>query len=75
MSTSVMMKRIAETSPSFKARIAGVLYLLTGLVAFDEFSVLGRLVVHEIRRLPRPTSWRTSSCFDWALLPRSSHKR
>ena len=45
MSTSVMMKRIAETSPRFKARIAGVLYLLTGLVAFDEFSVLGRLVV------------------------------
>ena len=47
MITSVMMKRIAEKSPRFKARIAGVLYLLTGLVAFDEFSVLGRLVVHD----------------------------
>jgi hypothetical protein len=28
MSTAVMMKRIAEASPQFKARIAGVLYLL-----------------------------------------------
>ena len=42
-----MTKRIAETSPRLKARLAGVLYLLTSLVAFDEFSVLGRLVVHD----------------------------
>lgn len=40
------MERLADTSPRFNARMAGVLYLLTGLVAFDEFSVLGRLVVH-----------------------------
>jgi hypothetical protein len=28
MSATVMMKRIAEASPRFKARIAGALYLL-----------------------------------------------
>lgn len=47
MSTAVTMERFADTSPRLKARLAGVLYLLTGLVAFDEFSVLGRLVVHD----------------------------
>lgn len=47
MSTAVTMERLADTSPRLKARLAGVLYLLTGLVAFDEFSVLGRLVVHD----------------------------
>ena len=41
------MERIAEASPRFKARMAGVFYLLTGLIAFDEFFVLGRLVVHD----------------------------
>ena len=40
-------KRIAKTSPRLKARLAGVLYLLTSVVAFDEFSVLGPLVVHD----------------------------
>jgi Domain of unknown function (DUF4386) len=39
-----MMKRIAEASPRFKARIAGVLYLLSILTAaFNEFLVRGRL--------------------------------
>ena len=47
MSTALTMERLADTSPRLKARLAGVLYLLTGLVAFDEFSVLGRLVVHD----------------------------
>ena len=38
------MKRIAEASPSFKARIAGVLSLLSLLAAvFGEFIVRGRL--------------------------------
>jgi hypothetical protein len=40
MRTAVMMKRIAEASPRFKARIAGVLSLLSLLAAvFGEFIV------------------------------------
>lgn len=39
-----MIERIAEASPRFKARIAGVFYLLTAGTAFA-FSVRGRLVV------------------------------
>jgi Domain of unknown function (DUF4386) len=39
-----MLKRIREASPSFKARIAGVLFLLVILTAaFTEFFVRGRL--------------------------------
>jgi hypothetical protein len=39
-----MMKRIREASPSFKARTAGVLFLLVILTAaFTEFFVRGRL--------------------------------
>src|ERR1700687_2440490 len=38
------MKRIAEASPRFKARMAGVLYFLSILTAgFNEFFVRGRL--------------------------------
>ena len=40
------MERLAGVSPRLKARLAGLLYFLTGVVAFDEFAVLGRLVVH-----------------------------
>jgi Domain of unknown function (DUF4386) len=44
MSTAVMMERIAEVSPRFKARMAGVLYLLSALTAgFTELFVRGRL--------------------------------
>jgi hypothetical protein len=44
MSTDVMLKRIAEASPRFKARIAGVLYLLSMLTAASiELLVSGRL--------------------------------
>jgi hypothetical protein len=44
MSASIMMKRIAEASPRFKARIAGVLSLASLLTAvFGEFIVRGRL--------------------------------
>ena len=44
MSTAVMMKRIAEVSPSFKARMAGVLFLLLVLTAaVTEFFARGRL--------------------------------
>jgi hypothetical protein len=44
MSAAVLMKRIAETSPRFKARMAGVFYLLTMLTAaFTELVVRGRL--------------------------------
>ena len=44
MSAAVMMKRIAEASPRFKARIAGALYLLSVVTAaFTELFVHGRL--------------------------------
>lgn len=41
MSTAVITERIAEASPSFKARMAGVLYLLSVLTA-----VVGESFVH-----------------------------
>src|SRR5258708_27394072 len=43
MSTAEMMKRIAEASPRFKARIAGVFYLLTFLTGGFALIVRGRL--------------------------------
>jgi hypothetical protein len=44
MSAAVIMKRIAEASPRFKARMAGVFYLLTMLTgAVNEGLVRGRL--------------------------------
>jgi hypothetical protein len=44
MSAAAMMKRIAEASPRFKARIAGVLYLFSVLTAaFTELFVRGKL--------------------------------
>jgi hypothetical protein len=44
MSAAAMMERIAEASPRFKARMAGVLYLLSALTAaFTELFVRGRL--------------------------------
>lgn len=46
MGTVPMMERIAEASPRFKARIAGVLYLIAIMAAsFAEFFVRGRLIV------------------------------
>ena len=46
MGTAVMTERIAEASPRFKARIAGVFYLLTTLTRmFVEIFVRNRLVV------------------------------
>src|SRR3984893_10387541 len=46
MSTAEMMDRIAETSPRFKARMAGVSQLLEAVTAaFGQVIVLGRLVV------------------------------
>src|SRR5256884_9829135 len=46
MGEAVMTERIAETSPSLKARITGVLYLLTILTGiFAQGFVSGRLVV------------------------------
>jgi Domain of unknown function (DUF4386) len=46
MNTAVTMKRIAEISPRFKARIIGVFYLITILSGiFAEGFVSGRLVV------------------------------
>jgi hypothetical protein len=47
MSADEMMERIAKALPRFKARIAGVFYLIAGQAyAFAEFSVRGKLVVH-----------------------------
>jgi hypothetical protein len=44
MSAAVMMERISKVSPRFKARIAGILYLLSVLTAaFTELFVRGRL--------------------------------
>ena len=44
MSAAVMMKRIAEMSPRFKARMAGVLFLFLVLTStFTEFFARGRL--------------------------------
>jgi Domain of unknown function (DUF4386) len=44
MSAAVMMKRIAEASPRFKARMAGVLFLFLVLTStFTEFFARGRL--------------------------------
>ena len=44
MSATVRMERTAEVSPRFKARMAGVLYLLSVLTAtFTELFVGGRL--------------------------------
>ena len=40
-----MMERITETSPRFKARIAGVFYLLTFLTGGIAVFAGGRLVV------------------------------
>jgi hypothetical protein len=49
MSTGVMMGRMAEASPQFKARIAGVFYLLTMLTGvFALVFVSGRLVANLI---------------------------
>ena len=46
MSTSAMTKPLAEMSPRFKARIAGISYLLTGTTyLFGQMFVLGRVVV------------------------------
>src|SRR5579864_6152293 len=44
MRAAVKMKRIAEVSPSFKARMAGVLFLFLVLTStFTEFLARGRL--------------------------------
>jgi len=41
-----MMERIAEASPRFKARVAGVFEMLEGMTsAFGQVFVLGRLIV------------------------------
>src|ERR1700731_4247815 len=41
-----MMERIAEASPRFKARVAGIFEMLEGMTsAFGQVFVLGRLVV------------------------------
>ncbi len=44
MSTPETLKRIAEASPRFKARLAGILYLLSLLTA-----IIGEFVVHGTR--------------------------
>jgi hypothetical protein len=47
MSTAVMLERMAEASPRFKARIAGVFYLLTFVTGiFALMSANARLVAN-----------------------------
>ncbi len=46
MNTAVMKERIAEASPRFKARIAGVFYFLVILTALFAEVSRGRLVVY-----------------------------
>ena len=41
-----IMERITEASPRFKARIAGVFYLLTGLTGGVAVFASGGIVVH-----------------------------
>jgi len=46
MTAAVMMERVAEGSPRFKARIAGLFYLLYILMGvFGEFFINGKLIV------------------------------
>jgi hypothetical protein len=45
MNTAEMKGRIAETSPRFKGRLAGVFYLVTVLMGGLILFVQGRLVV------------------------------
>ena len=46
MSTISVSERIEEASPRIKARIAGVLYLITIVIGiFDEAFVKGRIIV------------------------------
>src|SRR6202051_3330776 len=46
MSTAATMERITETSPAFKARMAGVFQLLEGLTSTcGQVIILGRLIV------------------------------
>src|SRR6202158_6289430 len=48
MSAAIMMERIADASPQFKARMAGVFYLLSTLTRmFVEIFVRNRLVVSD----------------------------
>jgi hypothetical protein len=48
MSTAVLVKHIAETSPLFKARIAGVFYLLTFVTGVAALFVHGKLALAAI---------------------------
>ena len=51
------MERIAEASPRFKARMAGVSQLLEAITAaFGQVIVLGRLLFLAMPRLQRPIS-------------------
>jgi hypothetical protein len=63
MSARVMMKRIREASPRLKARFAGLLLVLSILMAaFNEFFVRGR--VGTAQSTWQPTSSRSRA---WSL--------
>src|SRR5258706_6841559 len=72
-----MMERIAETSPRFKARMAGVCQLMEAVTAaLGELIIPGKLVVAgNAVRLRRPISWDTSDYFGWGSYSRSSALR
>jgi hypothetical protein len=70
-----MMERIAEASPRFRARMAGVFQLFEALTAgFGEVIVLGRLVVAG-NAAATAISWGTSDYFGWGSHPPSSGLR
>ena len=71
-----MTDRIAEASPRFKARMAGVFQLLEGLTAtYGEVIVLGKVVVAGNAAATAANILVTSGYFGWGSYSRLSASR